>query len=101
MTLTVRLGDALESALERHCAERGVTRSAVVQESLSAYLMGQARSRQPGARARSASPAFDAFRRAGLVGAGELAGVSADKAAVRAAVRTRVAQRTKRRTESR
>jgi hypothetical protein len=40
LTLTVRLDSAIESALERHCAERGMTKSAVVQESIAAYLWG-------------------------------------------------------------
>ena len=39
MTLTVRLDSAVESALERYCAERGVTKSLVVQESLAVYLL--------------------------------------------------------------
>ena len=39
MTLTVRLDDTLESALEQHCASHGVTKSRVVQESLAAYLL--------------------------------------------------------------
>ena len=52
MTLTVRLDTALESALERYCAERGVTKSLVVQESLATYLLAD----QAGAgRARPAS----------------------------------------------
>jgi hypothetical protein len=42
MTLTVRLGTTLETALERHCADRGVTKSLVVQESLAAYLVAAA-----------------------------------------------------------
>ena len=36
MTLTVRLKPELESALELHCAERGVTKSLMVQEVLAA-----------------------------------------------------------------
>ena len=40
MTLTVRLDDTLEAALERHCAATGATKSVVVQESLARYLLG-------------------------------------------------------------
>ena len=89
MTLTVRLDSAVESALERYCAERGVTKSLVVQESLAVYLLARqastaaelARTRaQPGA---SLSANYKAFADAGLIGGGELGGVSADKAAVR------------------
>ena len=39
MTLTVRLDAAVESALERYCTERGVTKSMVVQECLAGYLL--------------------------------------------------------------
>ncbi len=42
MTLTVRLPDAIETALDRHCAATGKTRSLVVNESLAAYLVAQA-----------------------------------------------------------
>jgi hypothetical protein len=91
MTLTVRLDSAIESALERYCAERGVTKSAVVQASLAAYLWdGALRKEAPGKRA--AGPVFEAFRQAGLVAAGELGGGSADKKAVR----TRAMQRIRR-----
>ena len=39
MTLTVRLVAATGSALDRQCAERGVTKSLVVQESLAVCLL--------------------------------------------------------------
>ena len=89
MTLTVRLDAATESALERHCAERGVTKSSVVQKSLAVYLLADQSSRaaklertrvQPGA---NVSANYKAFADAGLIGGGDLGGVSADKAAVR------------------
>ncbi len=81
MTLTVRLDSATESALERYCAEHGVTKSLAVQESLAAYLW---RAQPASASGKSAaSPVFEALRRAGLIGAGELGGVVADKKAVR------------------
>jgi hypothetical protein len=90
MTLTVRLDPALESALDRYCAEHGVTKSLVVQQSLASYLVEP----QPAEAltARSVSPLYEVFRQAGLVGAGSLGGASADKAAVR----TRAAQRIRR-----
>jgi predicted transcriptional regulator len=84
VTLTVRLDNAVESALERHCAERGVTKSAVVQESLAAYLWGDSAQNKTATGKRASSAVFEAFRQAGLVGAGELGGASADKNAVRA-----------------
>ncbi len=94
MTLTVRLDSAIESALERHCAERRVTKSAVVQESLAAYLWGGAAPGEAAGRARAASPAFEAFLRAGLVGAGELGGTGADRKAVRARAMQRIRRST-------
>lgn len=41
MTLTVRLPEDLETALDRHCTATGKTRSLVVNESLAAYLVTQ------------------------------------------------------------
>ncbi len=97
MTLTVRLRPELESALEVHCAERGVTKSLVVQEVLAEYLA------RPDARrsSRAASPAqpaepsanYRAFEALGLIGAGDLGGRSADKARVREVVAQRMAAR--------
>lgn len=89
MTLTVRLDPALESALDRHCAEHGVTKSLVVQECLASYLVEQRSVKTQ--TARSASPLYEAFSQAGLIGAGELGGKSADKAAVRARAISRAA----------
>jgi predicted transcriptional regulator len=95
MTLTVRLDSAIESALERHCAERGVSKSIVVQESLAAYLWGEASAHGTKIDARnSIGPVFLAFQHAGLVGTGTLGGASADKAAVRA-LATKRARRSK------
>jgi predicted transcriptional regulator len=90
VTLTVRLDSAIETALERHCAERGVTKSAVVQQSLAAYLWRGAPAAAAATRGRSASPLFEAFRRAGLLGTGELGGGSADKETVRARAAQRI-----------
>lgn len=91
MTLTVRLKPDLETALELHCAERGVSKSLVVQEVLADYL-ARPHARRKGRRAAAAAasmPAepsdnYKAFERLGLIGA--VCGVGpADKAGVRAA----------------
>ncbi len=95
MTLTVRLDSAIESALERHCAEQGMTKSAVVQESLAAFLWGGAVPGKVTVETRAASPLFESFRRAGLVGAGELGVGSADTTAVRALAMQRIRRSTK------
>ena len=97
MTLTVRLDAALQAALDRHCAERGVTKSLVVQESLAAYLVagrpqvGGAASAPAGAATAEPSAAFRAFFDAGLIGAVAGGAEPADKAAVRARVQQRLA----------
>jgi len=39
--VSVRLDPALAAALERHCAQTGVTRSRVVQQSMAQYLVAQ------------------------------------------------------------
>ena len=97
MTLTVRLDSAIDSALELYCAERGVTKSLVVQESLAVYLLdnasakardeaaGAARAAGLGGKAAAAvfSANYKAFAEAGLIGGGTLGGVSATKVAVR------------------
>jgi hypothetical protein len=96
MTLTVRLDAATESALERHCAKRGVTKSLVVQECLANYLLAdqaQAASARSDASEQpiaSVSANYQAFANAGFIGAGELGGGSADKAAVRALAMQRI-----------
>lgn len=96
MTLTVRLDEALETALTRHCAERGVTKSLVVQECLATYLLaGRSQplnSAATGTREASTSVSanYKAFADAGFIGAGELGGGSADKAAVRARAMQRI-----------
>ncbi len=88
MTLTVRLDTALESALDRYCAERGVTKTLVVQESLAGYLLAAKVHRaddakKGGAREKPASDNYKAFAEAGLIGGGELGGGSATNAVVR------------------
>ena len=97
MTLTVRLQPELESALALHCAERGVTKSLVVQQVLAEYLArpGAQRSRRNAAPAQPAEPSanYRAFEAAGLIGAGDLGGRSADKARVREVIAQRMAAR--------
>ena len=102
MTLTVRLDAATESALDRYCAEHGVTKSLVVQESLAVYLLAGASSAagELGESRRglstSSSAAYKAFADAGLIGGVALAH-GADKAAVRARVAERFTERKARR----
>jgi hypothetical protein len=94
MTLTVRLDTALESALERYCAERGVTKSLVVQECLATYLSADRAAATPAAAAPKAraqtSANYRAFAGAGFIASGETGGASADKAAVRERARQRI-----------
>lgn len=96
MTLTVRLDPMLSSALELHCAERGVTKSLVVQESLARYLVSESpapRGLRPAATAGKPGPepsaTYKAFEAAGFIGTGVGDGRSADKAAVRERIRQR------------
>jgi hypothetical protein len=105
MTLTVRLDDTLESALDRFCLATGATKSRVVQEALVAHLMDKPAARGAGpARQRVPSSHFQAFVDAGLIGAvaigapalGAHDGTSgANKAAVRARVAARFAAQAK------
>ena len=96
MTLTVRLDATVESALERYCTERGVTKSLVVQECLAGYLpadQAQAANARHASVAKPPAPVsatFKAFADACFIGAGELRGGSADKAAVRARAMQRI-----------
>ena len=101
MTLTVRLRPELESALELHCAERGVTKSLVVQEVLADYLARPAKRRS---RVGQAAPApaelsdnYRAFEALGLIGCADLGGRPADKARVREVITERMAARKARR----
>jgi hypothetical protein len=101
MTLTVRLDDTLESALTRYCAERGVTKSLVVQECLAQYLIDRPSRAGPGSTPRrggepQVSANYRAFAEAGLIGCIAQGG-GADKAAVRARVEQSFAQRKARR----
>ena len=95
MTLTVRLDAATESALDRHCAERGMTKSRVVQESLAVYLLAEAAVPRQGVPT-GVSANYKAFAEAGLIGAVAL-GRSADKAGVRTQMAEHFARRKARR----
>ncbi|MCA0242388.1 MAG: hypothetical protein LCI02_16180 [Proteobacteria bacterium] len=97
MTLTVRLDDALDSALQRYCLQHGVTKSLVVQESLAAYLLAAAPDAPAGAADDAPAPSLNhqAFAAAGLIGA-VADGGGADKAAVRRRMAQRRASQAKR-----
>jgi hypothetical protein len=100
VTLTVRLDETLESALERYCAEAGVTKSLVVQQSLAAYLLA---SQPPAGKAAATgvkspvSANYRAFDKAGLIGAVALGGLQVDKTGVRARIAQSFAERKARR----
>ena len=95
MTLTVRLDANLQAALDRYCAERGVTKTLAVQECLAQYLVhasaGAAAGAAP-AQAAAVSANHQAFAEAGLIGALALGSVPADKAAVRAQAMRRLSK---------
>lgn len=97
MTLTVRLDEVLESALERYCSQTGVTKSLVVQQSLAAYLLdsrpqtGHSAPLRAGRQAQ-VSANYRAFESAGLIGSVAL-GSGAGKSAVRARIAASFAQR--------
>lgn len=95
MTLTVRLDAALQAALDRHCAEHGVTKTLVVQECLATFLV--AARTDPAARQADAaaepSASCRAFADAGLIGAVAAGSTPADKAAVRQQVLRRLGKR--------
>jgi hypothetical protein len=90
MPLTVRLSEPLERALEAYCAEHGLTRTEVVQESLTEHLGRAARATGDGLAGRSVSRSYAAFKRAGLVGALRLGSESATKDVVRARIASRL-----------
>lgn len=100
MTLTVRLDETLEAALERYCAATGSSKSLVVQESLATYLLEKKQlggmtahaSADPVATPVEPSPLFKMFQEAGLIGGGELGGQSATNAEVRKRVLARLSR---------
>lgn len=93
MTLTVRLKPDIESALELHCAERGVTKSLLVQQVLAEYLARPEVRRKP----EAPSVAYRAFEAAGFIGSGRSDGRPADKARVREVIAQRMATKKARR----
>ena len=102
MTLTVRLKPELESALALYCAERGLTKSRVVQEALAEYLAKPPSRRGRRAAAADGTPAepsaaYRAFEAAGFIGAGRSGGLPADKARVREVIAQRLAEKKLRR----
>jgi hypothetical protein len=94
MTLTVRLDPALSSTLDAYCAEHGLTKSLVVQESLSSYLAAHS---APHSERNQPTPSanFQAFARTGLLGCMAGPGGQADKTTVRAMVQARAAKQPK------
>jgi hypothetical protein len=101
MTLTVRLKPELETALERHCAERGVSKSLVVQEVLAEYLARAVRrgKRSEPEQQMPAKPSANylAFEAAGFIGAGALDSRPTDKARMREVMAERLAAKKLRR----
>jgi hypothetical protein len=90
MTLTVRLPEPLDHALEDYCAAHGLTKSHVVQESLARYLVGQGDASAASAGKAGVSANYAAFKRAGLIGCVRLGGASATKDVVRERVAARL-----------
>jgi hypothetical protein len=83
MTLTVRLSQALEQALDEYSASNGLTKSHVVQEALAGYL-ARAGTQEKSAPEGGVSANYAAFKRLGLIGCvSGMAGESATKEAVR------------------
>ena len=82
MTLTARLPQALEAALQDYCDTHGLTKSLVVQEALADYLSRDKR-RVQAAAGRSVSKNYRALKKAGLLGCVRGDGVSATKEVVR------------------
>jgi hypothetical protein len=66
MTLTVRLSEQLEKALEAYTAYKGLTKSHVVQEALAQYLVRTEGADTPVRKKANATSA--AFEKAGLIG---------------------------------
>ena len=81
MTLTVRLPQTLDQALEEYSASQGLTKSHVVQEALAEYLARTGKDGKPARKKVSAT--YAAFERAGLIGCFRGDGVSATKEVVR------------------
>jgi hypothetical protein len=101
MTLTVRLRPEIETALELHCTERGVSKSSVVQQVLGEYLARPATrgKRHTVAEELPAEPSanYRALEAAGFIGAGVLDGRPTDKARMREVMAERMAAKKLRR----
>ncbi len=83
MTLTVRLPQPLEQALDEYSASNGLTKSHVVQEALAVYLAGTRKQKQL-APEGGVSANYAAFKRLGLIGCvSGMGGESATKEVVR------------------
>ncbi|HVZ45109.1 MAG TPA: ribbon-helix-helix domain-containing protein [Ramlibacter sp.] len=82
MTLTVRLPEPLEDALEKYSASHGVTKSHVVQEALAAYIVSSAGTGKKLGDGK-VSDTYRALKKAGLIGCFSGDGVSATKDVVR------------------
>jgi predicted transcriptional regulator len=81
MTLTVRLAQQLEEALDAYISRSGLTKSHVVQEALAEYLVHVEADTEDRARV---SESFRAFEKAGLIGSvSGMKGESATKDVVR------------------
>jgi predicted transcriptional regulator len=90
MTLTVRLPEPLDRALDEYCAAHGTTKSHVVQECLAEYLV---RSVGTATATKEVSANYAAFKRAGLLGCATGEGVSATNEVVRKRVLERLKAR--------
>jgi hypothetical protein len=80
MTLTVRLPEPLDRALDAYCTANGLTKSHVVQQCLAEYL---ARRPEAAGPRKDVSANYFAFKRAGLIGCASGESVSATKEVVR------------------
>ena len=91
MTITVRLPQTLDQALDAYCAENGFTKSHVVQECLAEYLVRVEHSATDEAAPVSAN--YAAFKRAGAIGTEKLGKRSATKEVVREQALARLARK--------
>jgi metal-responsive CopG/Arc/MetJ family transcriptional regulator len=83
MTITVRLPEPLEQALEQYSSSNGVSKSHVVQEALALYMV-QAQGHGAPSKAGPVSSNYSALKKAGLLGAVRgMHGESATKEVVR------------------
>ncbi|HSV36020.1 MAG TPA: hypothetical protein VLI46_10715 [Ramlibacter sp.] len=92
MTLTVRLSEPLDKALDTFAASHGLTKSHVVQQALAEYLAHAAASAPATEQAGhvGVSANYAAFQRAGLIGCVQLGGSSATKDVVRQRIAARL-----------